>query len=104
MHKMTPCMSAPASTLIAPRPVRRCSSLGATKIIFFAGSLKQVLHNLNIDGRVEGVDARRQCNFFEEALVEIELQDSGPSAPRGVSVWYAVPLTAAVRADAMRPQ
>jgi hypothetical protein len=76
MDKMAPYMSAPAPTSIAPRPVRRCSSLGATKIIFFAGSLKQVLHNLNVDGRVEGVDIRRQCTFFEEALVEIKLQES----------------------------
>jgi hypothetical protein len=53
MDKMAPYMSAPAPTSIAPRPVRRCSSLGATKIVFFAGSLSQVLHNLNVDGRVK---------------------------------------------------
>jgi hypothetical protein len=48
---------------------------------------------------------RRQCNIVEEALIEIELQASGPlvRSIHGVSVWYAVSLllTAAVRADAM---
>jgi hypothetical protein len=57
----------------------------------FAGSLSQVLRNLNdkdgvyisseVDitrdagGRVEGMDVRRQCNVVEVALIEIELQD-----------------------------
>jgi hypothetical protein len=92
VDKTTPYMSAPAPTSIAPRPARRCSSLVRRQPrSIFAGSLSQVLHNLNdkdgvyisseVDitrdagGRVEGMDVRRQCNVVEVALIEIELQD-----------------------------